>query len=76
MSGPKSISLNIPTTAAERVALAEANERRRLANEAGPELLASLKEIVEDGGLHLNSNVSTEALIRAHAAIAKAEGKS
>ncbi len=45
----------------------------RMAMEAGPDLLASLKAIVERGGLHLHSNVSTEDLLRAHAAIAKAE---
>lgn len=73
-NGLKSINLNIPATAAERVAKADAAKRAKTANDAGPELLAALKAIVEGGGLHLNSNVSTEDLLRAHAAIAKAEG--
>lgn len=40
------------------------------------DLLAALKDLMNNGGLHLKSNVSTESLLRAHAAIARAEGQS
>ena len=43
---------------------------------AAPELLAALRELLSpESRLHLRSEVPSDVLLRAHAAIAKAEGR-